>query len=585
MSRALRPVRIKAKITAVAFFAILLSVGLSSFSIYLYVNPILSRQIVRDNQAIVLKISQQTAYLMEDVVNYAKGIVINDQVQTTLKKMKGMSGYDYYDYNLRLETILKEYSMLRDNVIIDMFVVDSRNKALEINELYGSTLYEDWYDEFRYNAGVNGFSKQHVVSNRANTSQFNVVTYVMNIYDKQNPDTYLGKLLIHLKYDVVVQPMLIDPSIGIRIVSFDKHNHLVYPDNWTEAKDFRRPANNSGSPADDVMLNEGRYYIREPIPPAHWELIGVVSTDKINASMKYINYVLFSITLICFLIMSMLIYPVVSNVTKPLVKLIRGMRQVSKGELDTRIVVKSGDEIEEVSQVFNKMVGDIKSLLEESVRMEQQKRELELKAFMYQINPHFIYNTLNCVIYLARRIDAADIAALTKAFISFLQRTIKNRPEMVSSIEEEIQYIDDYTMILKYRYDDRVEVLWEVEETCKAYAIPRMILYPLVENSIFHGILPSSQKGWIRIRITEQTGKLNVSVTDNGVGIEAQKLEKLQRDMASPSINEDLDHIGIHNVNNRLKLLFGQTAVLQIDSKEQEGTSIFFHIPRETKIS
>lgn len=579
MPHFLKSMNIKSKITAVAFISILLSVGLSSFSIYLYVNPILSRQIVRDNQAIVEKIAQQVSYLSEDVVNYAKGIVVNDQLQLLLKKMSTTQDYDYFVNNLQLETVLKEYSLLRDHIIVDMFIVDRDNKVLEMKDVYSSSITEDWFDDFRSNNQYNGTSKPHIVTNNLNRpTELKVVTYVMNIYDKQNPYVYLGKLLIHMNYDVLVKPMLTDESLGIHIWTIDKYKETVYAPEAAALSVPQEVLGNSNS-AKETVLKDGQYYIHVSIPSSQWELIGMISENKINANMKYTNYVLISIMLICLLIMSMSIYPVVTNVTKPLMKLIRGMRQVSKGELHTHISVTSGDEIEEVAKVFNKMVKDIKNLVDESVLMEKQKRELELKMFMYQINPHFIYNTLNSVIYLARKANAPDVAALTKAFISFLQRTIKNKPEMLASIQEEMIYMEDYVMILQYRYIDRMELVWEVEEVCREKWIPKMILYPLVENSIFHGILPSQRKGRIRISVTADSGRLTVSVEDNGVGMNRQKLERLRSQMESPVMQEDLEHIGMLNVNNRLQLLFGETAILHMESVENEGTRIYFTIP------
>lgn len=574
----MKSMRIKSRITAVAFFSILLSVGLSGFSIYLYVNPILSRQIVRDNQTIVAKIAQQISYQLEDVVNYAKGIVVNDQLQLLLKKLSTTEGFDYYVNILQLETVLKEYSLLRDNVIVDMIIVDKNNKVLEMNDVYSGSITEDWYDNFRINPTYNGFSKKHIVTNNTNTlSRMMVVTYVMNIYDKQTPDVYLGKLLIHINWDVLVKPMITDASLGIRIHTLDKDRNIVYsPD--PKASELPEEAMNQLA-SEGSVLNDGQYYFIESIPSSQWRVMGIVPQTKINANMKYTNYMLLSIGLICLLIMSLLIYPVVSNVTKPLMKLIRGMRQVSKGELNTTIVVTSGDEIEEVAQVFNKMVRDIKNLVDESVLMEKKKRELELQMFMYQINPHFIYNTLNSVIYLARKANAPDIAALTRAFISFLQRTIKNKPEMLSTISEEMIYIKDYAQILQYRYNGRMALEWQVEENCLGKQIPRMILYPLVENSIFHGILPSQRQGWIRISISSAHHQLSVVVEDNGVGMSAEQLGKLRSQMGTPFLQEDLDHIGMLNVNNRLKLLFGEQAILNIESRENEGTRIRFSIP------
>ncbi|TDF98036.1 sensor histidine kinase [Paenibacillus piri] len=575
----LKSMRIKTKITAVAFISILLSVGLSGFSIYLYVNPILSKQIVRDNQAIVAKIAQQISYQIEDAVNYARGIVVNDQLQLLLKKMSTIEGYDYYVNNLQLETMLKEYSLLRDNIIVDMIIVDNNNKVLEMNDVYSSSISEDWYDDFRASPMYNGFSKKHIVTNNVNTlSRIMVITYVMNIYDKQTPNVYLGKLLIHMNYDVLVKPMLTDPVLGIRIQTMDKNERIVYaPD-----QPFRVSPDEalvSMLFPEKSVLRDGQYYFIESIPLSEWKVMGILSENKINANMKYTNYVLLSIMVICLLMMSVFIYPVVSNVTKPLMKLIRGMRQVSKGELTTNLIVTSGDEIEEVAKVFNKMVRDIKDLVDESVLMEKKKRELELQMFMYQINPHFIYNTLNSVIYLARKANAPDIATLTKAFISFLQRTIKNKPEMLSSISEEMIYIEDYAKILQYRYNGRMELEWHVDADCREKKIPRMILYPLVENSIYHGILPSQRPGWIRIGVTSADNLLTVSVEDNGVGMAAGKLEKLRSLMNSPFLQEDLDHIGMLNVNNRLKLMFDEAAILHIESVENNGTRIRFSIP------
>jgi two-component system sensor histidine kinase YesM len=285
------------------------------------------------------------------------------------------------------------------------------------------------------------------------------------------------------------------------------------------------------------------------------------------------------------LIMMMIIYPVMNNLTKPLIKLIWGMRRVSKGDLETQIQVNSGDEIEEVSHIFNNMVKDIKNLLEESVLMEKKKRNLAIKMFMYQINPHFIYNTLNSVIYLARKADSPEIVELIKAFVSFLQRTIKSQPEVFSSIENEMRYIDDYLLLLKYRYHDRVDISWQIDGNAQGYRIPQMILYPLVENSIFHGILPATEKGRIRIIVTKEKSDLKLCVEDNGVGIPPQRVEELRQQMASHSLIEEevSDHIGLQNVNNRLKLLFGESNCLNIESVENEGTRVWFLLPYRHK--
>ncbi|WP_274650260.1 sensor histidine kinase [Paenibacillus humicola] len=572
--------RIKTKIVTLVFLAVTLSVVLMAVSMYLFVNPILSRQTIRDNQAIVEKIAQQISYTLDDTITYAKGIIVNDQLQTLLKRATVSKGYDYFSSLWQINSLLKEYGFLRDNIIVDMSVIDPHNKPLLLSGVYYSQLNESWFDPFRNNNTFNGVSMPHVVVAPSNTSSLYVMTYVINIYDKQNPspNVYLGKLLIHLDYNALIKPMLVDPSLGIAIAAYNQSNQLIYaPDR--KASPVPGEILNGAAQSQNAVLKSGQYYLSETIPSTNWKITGTISKRKINANITYFNYTMVYIFLICLLFMWIIIYPVAANVTKPLLKLVRGMRQVGKGEFQTHIEVKSGDEIEEAAQVFNRMVKDIKNLIDESVEREKKERELGLKMFMLQINPHFIANTLNAIMYLARKANAPDIVRLTKAFISFMQSTLYNHPGMLASISDEIRYINDYSLILKYRYNDSVEVIWQVEESCKAYKIPKMILYPLVENSIFHGLLPALRKGWVRIGISEDAQLLRVSVADNGIGIAPETLEKLQAQLASPSVDENTSHIGLLNANNRLRLLFGEAGALQIESAENEGTRVSFSLP------
>jgi two-component system sensor histidine kinase YesM len=580
MFKWLRSMKIKTKILAVAFIAIFLSICIISTSNYIYVHSIFREQIVTDNRTIVSKVTQQVSYSMEDIERYAQGIALNDQVQLFLRSIKITTGFDYFDNEFKLDRALKEFTFLRANIIEDMFVVNSYNKSLDFNQMYTSTLNEDWYDYFRSDQGANGFSKPFFVATHLNSPKTKVISYVIDIYDEDNHRNHLGKLVILLNYNVLVQPMAIDLSKGLEIITLDKQGHIIY-------SPHEYPASDSLPKPEDMLLLEGvapsesDYYIVEEIQASSWKIIGILSKEHINTSLKYINFVLLLILFLSLLIMMMIIYPVMNNLTKPLIKLIWGMRRVSKGDLETQIQVNSGDEIEEVSHIFNNMVKDIKNLLEESVLMEKKKRNLSIKMFMYQINPHFIYNTLNSVIYLARKADSPEIVELIKAFVSFLQRTIKSQPEVFSSIENEMRYIDDYLLLLKYRYHDRVDISWQIDEDAQGYRIPQMILYPLVENSIFHGILPATEKGRIRIIVTKKKTGLKLCVEDNGVGIPPQRVEELRQQMASNSLIEEevSDHIGLQNVNNRLKLLFGESNCLNIESVENEGTRVWFLLP------
>jgi two-component system sensor histidine kinase YesM len=255
------------------------------------------------------------------------------------------------------------------------------------------------------------------------------------------------------------------------------------------------------------------------------------------------------------------------------------MKEISAGKLDTKIEVSGNDEIKEISNVFNEMTEDIKGHIDEIVEKDKAEKEIKLRLFMSQINPHFIYNTLNTIIYLARKEGNDKIISVTKNFINILHNTIQVQPDEMTTVDSEIKFIGSYIKILRYRYNNIVDLDWEVEPDAMDKKLPRMMLYPLIENSVFHGIIPKNKTGKIAVKLVIKDKHLNISVVDNGLGIEDNALADL-KDLLRK--NKDLgyiEHIGLFNVNHRLSLLYGEDNTLEIQSKYGEGTKISFKIP------
>ena len=174
------------------------------------------------------------------------------------------------------------------------------------------------------------------------------------------------------------------------------------------------------------------------------------------------------------------------------------------------------------------MVKSINEHTEKLLLSEKKQYDSQLKMLSYQLNPHFIYNTLNAVICLARKQDYQEIIRLTRSFIQLLRSLLLTDLQAMASVEEEKEYICRYVEVLQICYKNIPNIKWEIDETLLSRQIPRMILYPLVENSIFHGIIPSNTSSLLRIVIAQKDDRINITVEDDGVGCTEEEREKHQ---------------------------------------------------------
>ncbi|TDF95392.1 cache domain-containing sensor histidine kinase [Paenibacillus piri] len=570
---------IKTKIAMLSFIALFLALLFSGISIYAYMYGILSQIVVKDNTVIVANLGQQIHYFLDYSKQFAKNIIIDEKIQEALriKDSHSMNEYDYYTNIRKIDEQLSMYFALRDNVIDDIYIIGSNNRIIS-NKYSGFSGNSDWYSEFARAEQASGFTAVHFsVGPSHPNSVSKVISYIITIHDKYNPERVLGKLVIDLKYEVLEE--IFQQKMGSM-----NELHLIRPDQmiYTSAagKDVHGLLTDLRELAPGTLLKDGRHFIVQRIAGADWTLVGSITEHTINAEIRNIGFRFMLILCICMPVLMLLMFPVVNKVTRPIMQLNRAMKEVSMGKLDKEIHIRSGDEIELLANGFNSMVRDIKRSMDESKLKEQKERQLELQLLMKQINPHFIYNTLNCVIYLARQTGADDIITLTRSFIMILQQTIKMQPDEMVTIREEITYIQNYVDILHYRYEEKVEFMLDVDPSLMLCKIPRMILYPLVENSIFHGILPGKGKGTLSLAIRRDQDMMHIEVADNGIGISPERMADIQK-MLTRDISESIDHIGLHHVNQRLRIHFGEHCALQIESNSANRTRVSFTLPLE----
>lgn len=249
------------------------------------------------------------------------------------------------------------------------------------------------------------------------------------------------------------------------------------------------------------------------------------------------------------------------------------IEKVSGGDLSLRVEVMTEDEIGTLSQEFNEMLDHIEDLIHQVVEEERQKKDAELEALQYQITPHFLYNTLNSIKYAALIKGEKELGGLIGDFVELLQASI-NKKGTFLTVADEVHILENYIRLQEFRYEGRFHVTFDIDQDALGCYIPRLILQPLVENALLHGMNMKEEKGELRIEGWVAEGALTLSVSDNGRGMSAEQIDALLSSKAKKT--SGLSAIGIPNIKERLELYYEEKGGIQYVSNELGTTASIF---------
>lgn len=267
-------------------------------------------------------------------------------------------------------------------------------------------------------------------------------------------------------------------------------------------------------------------------------------------------------------------------VRKPIERLVTHIGHVAEGDFTQNPEIESADEIGKIGKVVNVMSAEIKQLMDCRIQDEKEKNDLELKMLQAQINPHFLYNTLDSIKWIAVIQKNSGIVKAVTALSKLLKNMAKGFHEKVT-VREELDFVNDYVTIEKLKYAEMFDLQVEIsEERLYQAKIVKLTLQPLVENAIFSGIEPTGRNGHITIKIGADEKCLLLVVSDDGVGIPKEKIEEILNDNADLK-GDRMSSIGIANVNRRIKLIYGEAYGLSVESCEGVYTHVHIRIPLE----
>ncbi|WP_241242795.1 sensor histidine kinase [Paenibacillus whitsoniae] len=317
-----------------------------------------------------------------------------------------------------------------------------------------------------------------------------------------------------------------------------------------------------------------------------WTLVTSIPYAELLQGTAYIRHTIFLTVCLTLLVAAILGIGLGSSIIRPVKKLARYTRRVEAGDFSGSVELESKDEIGMLTHSFNRMVGRLKDLLDEvyfsklrETELALRQREIELKALQSQMNPHFLYNSLETIRGMALEQSADSISDIAGSLARLLRYNLKMTSQTVS-LKEELYYAEVYLRIQGFRFEDKLQVEIEVPEWAQKQPIVRFSLQPLVENCIVHGIEPAL--GITRIRITafeEGANVLVVMIKDTGMGIPEEKLREIRQSLLDKDIMHGGPSIGIVNVHRRIQYLFGEDFGLTIDSQLERGSVVQIRLP------
>lgn len=331
------------------------------------------------------------------------------------------------------------------------------------------------------------------------------------------------------------------------------------------------------------MLDNNVYKLTELIDSAIQEYVIAETANFANVKEALLEQSArsqqLSLIVVC-LVITLTVFLVIlafRSVARPIQELCDMSRQVAKGDFDTRVQTEAEDEISVLTESFNDMAAEIGQLVEDIKREQTNLRMMESKLLQAQINPHFLYNTLDTIVWLAEEKQTDNVVMMVTMLSEFFRTTLSKGKDYIT-VEEEKRHVDSYLRIQQFRYQDIMDYKIEIDKEILDYTIPKLTLQPLVENALYHGIKNKRGKGMITIQGYRSGNKVILKVIDNGKGMTEEELEKLRRYMVGYD-NDSIKGFGVANVNQRIHHYYGDEYGVFFESVENEGTEAVIILP------
>lgn len=414
---------------------------------------------------------------------------------------------------------------------------------------------------------------------RANQEERYVFSAFSRVMDKGRE---LGTILVNVD-EKYLSDLYVLPGEKSNIYIFDSkgnivssHDKSLLGKNYIGVENFR---NLYGENQSHIIKKLGKEYLLSNYYDSQtgWTIVEEMPGSVIMKPLNQFMLILMAVLAGCLLAGAGMSYYVAERMAKPVLKLCRSMNQVRQGDFDVISDVGGYEEVTQLKDSFNDMAGEIRNLMESVQQKEIRKRKSEMDFLRAQINPHFLYNTLfsiQCMTELGKNDQAVLMMA---ALIDLLKKTLSVDDDFIT-LKEEFESTEKYLVLQQIRYGDKIHFECDMEPETENCLVPALIIQPIVENAIFHGIEAKEEPGLIVVESTIMDEALLITVSDDGIGMNEQELRQLYERFDNREYQNGKS-IGIMNVQNRIKINFGEKYGLTVESETGIGTSVTMKLP------
>lgn len=589
---------IKSKLLSITSVLILLSVLFTSIFSYSEYTKEFAAQSEKGVQQIIDQLSLNIETYINEILRLSVTPVYNSSVMQALDSPKSESDAAQLEKRWTIENSLENMMITPRQDILSVYIIADeiyRGGKYSASFDYEQDLNQyDWYkkalqtDEYI----IVPVHKEQLITN----PKFRVFSVVKRLNSIKHRGTVLGVIKVDANYtgiESICSRVNMGKDGGLLIL--DENRNTIYSSAGSEnLTDICRIPEDKGKSKSGVMAMIGtqKYMVNSTsIPHTDWTLFAVNSLKNLNEEADCTRNKTFLISVACSVLAILVLLLFTNSFIKPLMKIVNLMREVENGNFHVKFQNVRKDEIGYLGFSFNRMTSRLNETMEENANLVKEiyeaqylQKEAQINALCSQIKPHFIYNTLN-MISMLMQCGRCEKAVDNINKLSSLLRSMA-RIEREVSVREELQILDAYLGIQASRYDGRLEYAIQVDEDLYSYRIPSLIFQPIVENSVIHGCEKRKEKTSIRVMGRKTENLIQFVIEDNADGMEEEQLQKLREKISQKPSEPDSDGspgqhrgIGLLNVNRRIKIKFGDSYGLKIDSKKGVGTRVVIELP------
>lgn len=556
----------------------LVAIIIIGFSLYSRFSEQLTDEVQKENQILMNQVSRSVDSYLRTLMK------LSDAIYYSVLKNKDISD----------EAIGSQLKLLYDNNMdaLENIALFSREgellKAVPAARLKTDldVTGESWFQETLKKTENMHFSLPHVqyVFDNAEGQYHWVVSVSRAVEITQGAYVSQGVLLLDIRYSSLEQ-LLNSVTLGnkgyVYLVSND--GKLIYHPKNQLIDSGRVQENHQEAAAlrdgmhEERFQGEKRFITVKTVGYTGWKLVGVTPAKGISFSgVKTRLFIVFVILLILFLLV-LINYYISSRITDPIHELEKSVGELEEGNLEAEISIRGSYEIQHLGRSITTMAQQIQVLMKDIVAEHESKRKSEFATLQSQINPHFLYNTLDIIVWMIENEQKSEAVKVVTALARFFRISL-SRGKSIISVGDELEHVRNYLMIQHMRFKNKFSYQIEAETDVLALASLKLTLQPLVENAIYHGMEFMDGDGEILIRAWKEKDELFFLIEDNGLGMLKEQVERLFSDTSHVPSRRG-SGIGVRNVNERIKLYFGEMYGLTIDSEPDEGTRIYIRLP------